>query len=363
MAYPLPRIATQPTYPRAGDLVDAFDHRQGHWKERRFDELDPGTEVVFDNAFFRINPDGSLDWRSEIAVEKLLDADEIEIAPDEIRRPSEGWDVVRVTSATESYHAIIDNLPSGQKFFFQGIQYETTIRPDGVRTVVPTGMGLSRIVDKFERTVDTLIELTIEHADGKRDTIRATPEHPFYIPAKKIYIIAEDIPEGDELLTMTGERATLIAQKRLTGEFKVYNLEVSPTHNYFVSGSPDAPAVLVHNACGRKLGRALVVAGVPRPPNHAAHHIVAHTAERARPAQRTLERLGIGLDDAANGVFLPRNAAGQAASPRAAYHPSLHSYKYYDAVNNALDGVQTKEQAMGILDGIASQLRAGTFPH
>jgi hypothetical protein len=75
---------------------------------------------------------------------------------------------------------------------------------------------------------------------------------------------------------------------------------------------------------------------------------VAGGAERAGPARAALERFGINIDDAANGVFLPSDV-----------HRSLHTNAYYDAVNVALSQATTKEEALQVLSAFAQRLSSG----
>jgi hypothetical protein len=102
---------------------------------------------------------------------------------------------------------------------------------------------------------------------------------------------------------------------------------------------------------GRALIRALIRLGFPRSASDDAHHIVAQNARRADPARKILERLRIGIDDPANGVFLPRIR-----------HKHLHSGAYYAAIEKALAGATTKSEAEEILRSIARRLAEGTFP-
>jgi hypothetical protein len=55
----------------------------------------------------------------------------------------------------------------------------------------------------------------------------------------------------------------------------------------------------------RALGRALEASGVARQPGYEAHHIVAGGFEDADPARQVLQKFGIGINEASNGVFLP----------------------------------------------------------
>jgi hypothetical protein len=111
------------------------------------------------------------------------------------------------------------------------------------------------------------------------------------------------------------------------------------------------PLVVRRTPDSRALGKALEAAGHARPEKSAAHHIVAGKAEMAAPARAILAKLGVGINEAHNGVFLP-----------VAQHQALHTNEYYTAVNAALSSVQTREQAIQALRTIGEGLQAGKFP-
>ena len=111
----------------------------------------------------------------------------------------------------------------------------------------------------------------------------------------------------------------------------------------------------------RVLGAALERAGFTRGPGEAAHHIVAGSAREAAVARGILRDLKIGINDAANGVFLPGSRLAENAAG-AAVHSSVHTSAYYRAVNAALAGATTREEALIILGDIAARLRAGGLP-
>lgn len=90
-------------------------------------------------------------------------------------------------------------------------------------------------------------------------------------------------------------------------------------------------------------------------------HIVAGRARVAAPARHVLARFNIGINDAVNGAFLPANRAAQAASG-GAYHPTLHTNRYYEAVNKALEPATTRAQAIDALKDIGARLLNNTFP-
>ena len=95
---------------------------------------------------------------------------------------------------------------------------------------------------------------------------------------------------------------------------------------------------------------------VPDYPN-AAHHIIAGSSQKAEEARKILEKYGIDINDAENGVFLPT----EEGSSESAYHPKLHTNEYYSKVNEMLSQATSKEDVLDILDDIREQLLDGIF--
>ena len=127
----------------------------------------------------------------------------------------------------------------------------------------------------------------------------------------------------------------------------IANTLVSPTPDVgilgagMIAGARTAKAARAVVPSSRSLGRALEAAGHVRPPGSAAHHIVAGNAARAAPARAVLDRFGIGINDAANGAFLPGNV-----------HSRIHKNAYYEAVNSALSQATTRQEALQVLDAL-----------
>ncbi|GAB4568541.1 MAG: hypothetical protein Tsb0020_22070 [Haliangiales bacterium] len=128
-----------------------------------------------------------------------------------------------------------------------------------------------------------------------------------------------------------------------------------------VARAPTAKsAASVTRASRRALARALIAAGHMRPRGAAAHHIVAVRAPAAARARDKLKQLGIGINEAVNGVFLP--ATRKSPNPtRAAVHATLHTNKYYQTVNSMLTRATTRAEAEEALRAIAQTLLAGGF--
>lgn len=71
-----------------------------------------------------------------------------------------------------------------------------------------------------------------------------------------------------------------------------------------------------------------------------------------------MEAFDIDINHSANGVFLPTKKGVSDA----AYHPSLHTNKYYENVAKRLRTATSKDEAIGTLNQIGQELQNGTFP-
>ena len=94
------------------------------------------------------------------------------------------------------------------------------------------------------------------------------------------------------------------------------------------------------------------------------HHIVGRVHELAFAARAYLFAWGIGINDADNGVFLPRYEATRIARmPYAPNHQGLHTREYYLNVTLRLDPVAevSVTAVRTVLKEIKSELIAGTF--
>ena len=114
-------------------------------------------------------------------------------------------------------------------------------------------------------------------------------------------------------------------------------------------------------AYSSRLDRNMQQAGIVRPANAAAHHIVAQNDPRAAAARGVLAGAGIGVDDAVNGVYLP--ATQNLPNPTGAdVHSTLHTDAYYNEVQLRLTR-RGNQSVQGVLQQIRKELQAGTFPH
>lgn len=86
--------------------------------------------------------------------------------------------------------------------------------------------------------------------------------------------------------------------------------------------------------------------------------MVAGGAKAAAPARAVLQRFGIGINDAINGVFLPANRK----SPNllgASVHSPLHTNNYYQTINTMLGRATTRGEAEAALGIIRDKLLSG----
>jgi intein/homing endonuclease len=73
-----------------------------------------------------------------------------------------------------------------------------------------------------------LVEIRVTGADP----ITATDGHPFWLPARRSWVPAENLHVGDVLLTPGGRTATVSAVRELTRPTRVHNLTVDADHTW-----------------------------------------------------------------------------------------------------------------------------------
>jgi len=208
--------------------------------------------------------------------------------------------------------------------------------------------------------------------DGK--IITATDGHPFWVEGDDLstgsvgggrWVDAKDLVVGHGLRHSDKSVGAIRAVSMRTAVMRVYNLTVDGLHTFFVLAGDRA--VLTHNMnCAEhaiELAKNLKIANVARPAETAAHHIVASGAKAAKAARDHLvDVLKMNIDEAANGVYLPRFKA----SPNplgSVVHSTLSNNKaYYDAVNNLITATKSPAEARAVLADIAQKLLAGKFP-
>jgi RHS repeat-associated protein len=108
-------------------------------------------------------------------------------------------------------------------------------------TATITGHGFKNLV-----TITTAGDT--DH-DGKADQVTATDRHPFWVPALRKWVDADQLQVGDWLLTDSGAWAQIVDVQHAARVQTVHNLTVSGAHTYYVVAGDTR--VLNHNAvCG-----------------------------------------------------------------------------------------------------------------
>lgn len=222
-----------------------------------------------------------------------------------------------------------------------------------------------------------------------KDTIIATPGH--LIHTAKGWIAASLITAGTLVTNSNSSEIKVDTAFTIEKAQSIYNFEVEHTHNYYVGNT----GILVHNGIpcdealkkakeaeralwqldkqiltdGRhssaRLGTNLEKTGTTRPPNTAAHHICAagSTNTSAIKTREILEKAGINIDEAANGVFLPKSSKYSLGDYEdAVAHTLVHTDIYYKAVYERLRNLPYNK-IRDELKLIADELLVGAFPY
>ncbi|MHC4717313.1 MAG: AHH domain-containing protein [Planctomycetota bacterium] len=217
------------------------------------------------------------------------------------------------------------------------------------------GRGAQIVIGTFERESADVHDM---HVEGEPDPIGVTGSHPFWSVDRRDWVVAGELRPGERL---AGKDRVLrvVRLARRSGRHKVYNLEVHREHAYRVGRA----GLLVHN---NSLGDRMIKAGRYGDPGTNAHHIVARNHPGASDAQKVLRECGIDLDDAINGVWLPRNSTVSRA--RGALHheagSALTNDTYLKEVNKRITTAAKggRAQVLRELQKIRHDLLNGTFP-
>jgi hypothetical protein len=136
------------------------------------------------------------------------------------------------------------------------------------------------------------------------------------------------------------------------------------TDDYSSVAAPplEIPMFMTARGDSTKLAENMIGAGMERPAETAAHHIVASSDPRAAFARGVLSGVGININDAKNGVFLPRFLSSRNPEEMDV-HSTIHTNLYYETLNRRLSGLTTQEEVIAALEAISQELQNGTFPH
>jgi hypothetical protein len=90
--------------------------------------------------------------------------------------------------------------------------------------------------------------VTVLAAGAAPETLRATPNHPFFVTGLG-WIRADELRQRDRLVAEGREALSVACVRVVAAQAETFNFEVEDDHTYFVAADAKAPAVWVHNEC------------------------------------------------------------------------------------------------------------------
>ncbi|MFF0152078.1 polymorphic toxin-type HINT domain-containing protein [Micromonospora sp. NPDC005203] len=207
-----------------------------------------------------------------------------------------------------------------------------------------TGVTSAESVEALHVNQDEdLTDLSVRTEDGKFTTLKTTQHHPFWSESRQKWVDAADLQLTEWLKSASGELVSVAKVTNFRGDKVMRDLTVANVHTYYVVAS-NTP-VLVHNCDSAALGKNLVKTGSSKPVgvDAQAHHIVPCGCALAAPAQRILDKHGIGINEAVNGVWMSQK--GHAATFRRKAPNS-----YYDWINDEVATADRLGGKQGVLD-------------
>lgn len=171
------------------------------------------------------------------------------------------------------------------------------------------------------------------------------------------WVNAGDLRPGDILFLRDGRQVAINAVQPFREHQVTYNFAVDDLHCYAV-GSLE---ILVHNSCSANARELRKNMGSSISAAEEAHHIVPSGHRRGVEAREILEKYGIGINDAVNGV-------GLIASKHRGVE--LHSYRSIDAVTDRLRAVTInggiaetiRQRLIDVLDEIRAEIKLEKIP-
>jgi RHS repeat-associated protein len=197
---------------------------------------------------------------------------------------------------------------------------------------------------------------------GTTTVIETTSNHLFWVPDAHRWVKAAALKYGTHLRNPSGTAAVVVGgyiPRHHDGW--MWDLTVPSDHDFYVQSA--ASAILVHNCAAKanSLEDNMKAAGIPKPAGTVAHHIVPAGARNTAASKAQLRRFGIDINDADNGVFLPQDS--ESPNPLGmAVHSTLHTARYYRAVNVMMSWARNSSEARDVLGYIRDQLQAGPWP-
>jgi len=153
---------------------------------------------------------------------------------------------------------------------------------------------------------------------------------------------APDEPSAQEIVEITIVANEMAMNEAHVNAYEARNailLERKKNRIQYINGYTQQPASVIQMVANaedraynhrRTLARNISkIEQAPRPSASCAHHVVALADKEALRSRLRIFAWGIGINDADNGVFLPRDGMGLPGYPSAAHHTPHHRVRYH----------------------------------
>lgn len=150
----------------------------------------------------------------------------------------------KINELKEKINMAVNEAGLGGKCFVAGTLVFTTMGLIPIENITTNTMVYSFDPDTFEVSEKQVEDVFVKESsklinievDG--ETIKTTPDHPFYVPQKG-FTRAIELRAGDELYTVNGEYVVIekIQHEILEAPVKVFNFRVADYHTYYVGNN------------------------------------------------------------------------------------------------------------------------------
>jgi len=97
--------------------------------------------------------------------------------------------------------------------------------------------------------IQSVVQKIVVDVNGATIVLRATSEHPFYVPEFGMFVEACALEPGTHLLGLDGHLHVVVSNTPEAVAHEVFNLSVHPGRTYFVTNGEINDGILVHNTC------------------------------------------------------------------------------------------------------------------
>lgn len=225
-----------------------------------------------------------------------------------------------------------------------------------VATSNPAGKAVNKTLNLFKGADDVVDSTKI--VDKSADVTKKTPES---LNVDDNKVLTEDRGASFINLPSRGFGSNVVSSIK-EGEVKLKYIIGNIKYGIREKIDDIIPNIVMmergKNSKSTDLTKNLEQAGVQKPAGTQAHHIVGQVTDKGREAVSILNKFGIDINSAYNGVFLPgcneSNAIGMV-------HCGKHTETYEEAVLDRLKKAKSSDEAKKILSEIRNELLNDSF--